>query len=88
MICNYLDNHKPKTNSYKELITFVLDRPGHDFRYAINTSKIENNIGWDKKNNFQQGLFKTINWYLKNLDWCNNIFDKSGYDGQRLGIIK
>ncbi|MEZ4796969.1 MAG: dTDP-glucose 4,6-dehydratase [Flavobacteriaceae bacterium] len=64
-ICDILDKIKPKSKSYKEQITFVKDRPGHDFRYAIDASKIEKELGWEAKENFETGIKKTIKWYLK-----------------------
>ena len=63
-ICDALDELKPKNTAYKEQITFVSDRPGHDFRYAIDASKIEFNLGWKADENFESGIKKTINWYL------------------------
>ena len=63
-ICDILDNLAPKEESYKKLISFVSDRPGHDFRYAIDASKIENELGWKANENFESGIKKTINWYL------------------------
>ena len=63
-ICNILDEIRPKSNSYTEQITFVTDRPGHDFRYAIDASKIENELQWEAKENFETGIVKTIDWYL------------------------
>lgn len=63
-ICEILDELKPQNTSYKNLITFVKDRPGHDFRYAIDASKIENELGWNADENFESGIKKTINWYL------------------------
>ena len=64
-ICNILDKTLPKEKSYKELITFVKDRAGHDRRYAIDTSKIENELGWNIDENFESGIIKTIKWYIK-----------------------
>ena len=64
-ICEILDEIKPKHTSYKEQITFVKDRPGHDFRYAIDASKIENELGWKANESFETGIKKTVNWYLK-----------------------
>jgi len=65
-ICALLDNLKPREKgSYNELITFVKDRPGHDFRYAIDATKIENELGWKAEETFETGIEKTINWYLK-----------------------
>lgn len=63
-ICSILDELRPKQQHYKELITFVNDRPGHDFRYAIDASKIENELGWKADENFETGIKKTVNWYL------------------------
>ena len=65
-ICNILDKIKPKKNSYKNQISFVKDRLGHDLRYAINPELINKELGWKSKINFDEGLKKTIIWYLKN----------------------
>lgn len=66
-ICEILDDKVPRKNktSYKELISFVKDRPGHDFRYAIDASKIENELHWESDENFDTGIIKTVDWYLK-----------------------
>ena len=74
-ICEIVDDLKPRSDgkSYKDQITFVKDRLGHDFRYAINCNKIEKEIGWKPKHNFEDGLKETIQWYLKNVDWVKNI---------------
>ena len=77
---------KKFSKSYKNLITFVDDRPGHDFRYAINASKLQNELNWIPKETFKTGIQKTIEWYLNNLDWCKNIEDKN-YKRERLGIL-
>jgi dTDP-glucose 4,6-dehydratase len=63
-ICELLDEIKPKSQSYKSQISFVTDRPGHDFRYAIDASKIEKELGWKADENFESGIKKTIHWYL------------------------
>ena len=65
-ICELLDKIQPKETSYKEQISFVSDRPGHDFRYAIDASKIENELAWGAEENFETGIIKTIKWYLNN----------------------
>ena len=65
LICGVLDTIKPLEKSYKEQISFIKDRPGHDFRYAIDASKIENELGWSADENFETGIQKTIEWYLK-----------------------
>ena len=74
-ICSILDKVKPRNNgqSYKELITYVEDRPGHDFRYAINSTKIKKEIGWTPIETFKTGLKKTVQWYLKNEDWWKKL---------------
>ncbi|MGJ8761471.1 MAG: dTDP-glucose 4,6-dehydratase [Polaribacter sp.] len=64
-ICEILDEEKPKEKSYKEQISFVEDRAGHDFRYAIDASKIENKLNWKAQENFETGIRKTIKWYLE-----------------------
>ncbi len=89
VICEILDNELPLNHgkSYKELITFVNDRPGHDFRYAIDSSKIKNDLGWSPRESFSSGLHKTIQWYLNNKEWWRNI-QKKKYNQQRLGVIK
>ena len=67
-ICNILDKRIPrKTGSYKELIEFVSDRPGHDRRYAIDNSKITKDLGWSPKVSFETGINKTVDWYLESL---------------------
>ncbi|WP_299521451.1 dTDP-glucose 4,6-dehydratase [Winogradskyella sp.] len=63
-ICDILDELRPKKDKYAKQIAFVRDRPGHDFRYAIDATKIENEIGWKAKENFETGILKTIKWYL------------------------
>lgn len=67
-ICDLLDEMKPAANKYSQQITFVTDRPGHDYRYAIDARKIENELGWKAKENFESGIRKTIAWYLDNID--------------------
>ena len=88
-ICSILDDLKPlKDNkSYSSLITHVEDRPGHDFRYAIDASKINKMIGWKPNETFKSGIRKTVIWYLENEDWWRNIQDKN-YSQERLGLNK
>ena len=57
----------------QDMIDFVKDRPGHDFRYSLDSSKIRNELGWKEKMNFEEGITHTINWYLENEDWRNSI---------------
>lgn len=70
----------------ESLISFVTDRPGHDHRYAINAGKIQAELGWTPRENFDSGLAQTVQWYLDNENWIAAIEDKS-YQGQRLGLV-
>lgn len=70
---------------YRELITYVTDRPGHDVRYAIDASKIERELGWKPQETFETGLRKTVQWYLDNREWWQRVRDGS-YQGERLGV--
>ena len=78
-ICDLLNEISPSENgsSYADLITYVKDRPGHDFRYAIDAGKIQNNLGWSPKESFETGIRKTIHWYLDNQDWWRAIQDNT-----------
>ncbi len=78
MICDILDELRPRGSkgSYRELITFVNDRPGHDRRYAIDATKLEKELGWVPEESFETGLRKTVRWYLDNQEWVRRI--KSG----------
>ncbi|ASD68105.1 dTDP-glucose 4,6-dehydratase [Pseudoalteromonas piscicida] len=87
-ICNHLNDlieDKPNNLSdFKELITFVADRPGHDVRYAIDATKINRELGWQPEETFETGILKAIKWYLDNQEWCRNVQDGS-YQRERLG---
>ena len=87
VICDVLNDIHPAGSgkSYHELITFVKDRPGHDFRYAIDASKLKKEIGWEPKESFNTGIQKTIEWYLKNEEWWKTIQENT-YKQERLGI--
>ena len=89
-ICDLLDEYKCEhpngIASYKDLITFVADRPGHDQRYAIDASKIQRDLGWTPIETFETGLRKTVEWYLGNSEWCRHVQDGS-YQRQRLGLV-
>ncbi|UYO73867.1 dTDP-glucose 4,6-dehydratase [Halomonas qinghailakensis] len=85
-LCDLLQELVPQEQSYRELITFVTDRPGHDVRYAIDASKIERELGWTPEETFETGLRKTVQWYLANETWWKRVQDGS-YQGQRLGSI-
>jgi dTDP-glucose 4,6-dehydratase len=74
-ICAILDDEKPRENGkpYREQLTFVKDRPGHDRRYAIDATKIERELGWRPKQTFETGIRTTVQWYLENSDWVRNV---------------
>lgn len=87
-ICEILDRLKPRsTGPYADLITFVADRPGHDARYAINPSRIMNELGWQPSVTVEQGLEQTVQWYLDNESWWKPLQMRSGV-GDRLGTMK
>jgi len=69
-ICSILDKRVPKECSYKDLITFVEDRAGHDRRYAIDATKVERELAWKADEDFDSGIVKTIDWYLKKYEEC------------------
>ena len=89
-LCALLDKVSPNLpkgiSSYKELIIFVDDRPGHDQRYAIDASKVQKELNWVPHETFETGLEKTVSWYIQNSKWCKNVQDGS-YQRQRLGVI-
>ena len=86
-ICNLLDYLKPKKSPYSSLIEFVDDRPGHDFRYGIDSTLIFKELGWKPLFKFDHKIKETTLWYLRNQDWINFINNEFGYKGERLGIL-
>ena len=90
-ICSTLDELIPSKlndiDKYEQLITYVDDRAGHDVRYAIDATKIKDDLNWKPDETFTTGIRKTIEWYLENIIWCKNVQDGS-YQGERLGVIK
>ena len=72
-ICDLLDEIVPKVGSYRDQITYVADRPGHDRRYAIDPTKMKNELGWQPETTFDEGIKKTIRWYLDNKPWWEHI---------------
>ena len=81
-----LDEMRPKSSGkYEEQITYVKDRPGHDRRYAIDASKIKNELGWQPEETFESGIRKTIAWYLENEKWVDDVISGK-YQCQRLGL--
>jgi dTDP-glucose 4,6-dehydratase len=90
-LCGILDELRPDhpkgIDKYEQLVTQVADRPGHDLRYAIDASKIKQDLGWVPEETFDSGIRKTVEWYLSNSEWCNNVLDGS-YQRERLGLIE
>lgn len=85
-ICQILQELRPVENGYEHLISYVEDRPGHDHRYAIDSSKLQKELGWEPRESFETGLRKTIQWYLENKEWWEAV--RSGtYRGERLGLL-
>ena len=86
-LCDILDELRPKEQSYREQISYVTDRPGHDMRYAIDASKIERKLGWKPQETFETGIRKTVEWYLDNQEWCRRVQDGS-YQRERIGCLE
>ncbi|WP_036913229.1 MULTISPECIES: dTDP-glucose 4,6-dehydratase [unclassified Prochlorococcus] len=86
-ICTHLDRLHPQKAPHACLITRVKDRPGHDRRYAINPDRISAELGWQPNHRFDQGLAATVQWYLDHRDWCLRVRERSGYDGERIGLM-
>lgn len=87
MICAILDRHKPKNAPHARLIKFVTDRPGHDMRYAIDPTRLRTELGWRPSVTLEQGLERTVAWYLDNEEWWQALQSRQGV-GQRLGAAK
>jgi dTDP-glucose 4,6-dehydratase len=85
-ICALLDEHHALANgrARESLITYVKDRPGHDRRYAIDASKLQNELGWKPTVTFEQGMARTLEWYLENQPWVKRVLDGS-YRLERIG---
>jgi dTDP-glucose 4,6-dehydratase len=84
-LCSIMDAYHPQGAPHGRLVTFVIDRPGHDRRYAIDASKLETELGWRPTESFESGLEKTVRWYLQNQAWWEPL--RTGvYSGERLGL--
>ena len=86
MICALLDKRHPEAAPHDRLITYVTDRPGHDLRYAIDASRIREELGWQPSVTVEEGLARTVDWYLANEDWWRALQERDGV-GQRLGKV-
>ena len=90
-VCNILDELVPSKldgiSQYEQLITYVGDRAGHDVRYAIDATKISNELNWTPDETFTTGIRKTVEWYLENEIWCDRVKNGS-YQGERLGVLQ
>ena len=85
-ICDLMNEFIPRSGGYRDLISYVTDRPGHDLRYAIDSQKIQRELGWRPQEQFETGLRKTVKWYLDNRGWWEAVRSGS-YRGERLGVI-
>jgi dTDP-glucose 4,6-dehydratase len=87
LMCDVLDELKPRQDgsSYRQLVTFVPDRPGHDRRYAIDGTRLQGELGWGPEHSFEEALRRTVAWYLDNEAWCEEV-TSGRYDGGRLGL--
>ncbi|MCK9489620.1 MAG: dTDP-glucose 4,6-dehydratase [Xanthomonadales bacterium] len=86
-LCELLDQRRPRADggSYSDQISFVRDRPGHDRRYAIDSTKLQSELGWRPSESFESGIARTVDWYLANQAWTDRVLDGS-YRGERLGV--
>ena len=84
-ICAILDEKRPKDTKYEEQITYVADRAGHDMRYAIDPQRIRDELGWRPSVTVEEGLERTVQWYLDNEDWWRALQNRDGV-GMRLGM--
>jgi dTDP-glucose 4,6-dehydratase len=87
MLCEHLDRMAPANTPHADKIAFVTDRPGHDFRYAIDASKLEAELGWKPRMPLLAGLEDTVRWYVDNREWVEGIRQR-GFQSERLGLVK
>ena len=85
-LCEILDRKNLEGAPHNKLKSFVQDRPGHDHRYAIDFSKIHNELGWSPSYSFREGMEQTVDWYLNNQEWCDNV-TSGKYQRERLGTV-
>jgi len=87
MLCAALDKFAPANSAHADKIAFVTDRPGHDFRYSIDASKLESELGWAPTRALEAGMEETVRWYVDNGDWIDGIRQR-GFQSERLGLVK
>jgi dTDP-glucose 4,6-dehydratase len=87
ILCAHLDKMAPANTPHADKITFVTDRPGHDFRYSIDASKLRRELGWSPKMALEAGLEDTVRWYVENAAWVDGIRER-GFHSERLGLVK
>jgi dTDP-glucose 4,6-dehydratase len=87
MLCAALDKFAPANTAHADKIAFVTDRPGHDFRYSIDASKLERELGWAPTRPLEVGMEETVRWYVDNGDWIEGIRQR-GFQSERLGLVK
>jgi dTDP-glucose 4,6-dehydratase len=87
ILCAHLDRMAPANTPHADKITFVTDRPGHDFRYSIDASKLRQELGWSPKMALEAGLEDTVRWYVENPGWVDGIRER-GFQSERLGLVK
>lgn len=86
LLCGFLDKHAPANTAHADKIAFVTDRPGHDFRYSIDSSKLERELGWRARMPLEAGLEDTVRWYVENRGWVERIRER-GFHSERLGLV-
>jgi dTDP-glucose 4,6-dehydratase len=87
ILCAHLDKMAPANTPHADKITFVTDRPGHDFRYSIDASKLRRELGWSPRMALEAGLEDTVRWYVENAAWVDGIRER-GFHSERLGLVK
>jgi len=85
-ICSLLDQRRPAGAPHARLITPLKDRPGHDRRHAIDPTRISTELDWLPRHNLEEGLAAIVDWYLANLEWCDQVQQRAGYGGERIGV--
>ena len=86
IICELVDRAVPHNEPSRALLTHVQDRPGHDHRYAIDATKVRDELGWRPLRSLEEGLAQTVHWYIQHKDWWQDIFQSGRYGGERLGL--